>query len=726
MKDLNNYIIKVRILSILFITLLCSESLSAQKTRSVTLSIGKSNTSAEVSQPKDDLYCDPSNMPVICTQEYDDQGCYLKVTYYHNYTATAMNAWALPHGIYMEISGANFTSGAIYGGGSGSAAGDSWLAAASPMLLKTITPTIIHGSNQLCWIREPNLATTGSVTTSTTAIPSNTIFCFKAYMNVYTYPLTITFHELTGFAWPVTDIIDLNQWMCESTGVLDKPQKTFTIPPVTICAGQDAMLQLTSNPGLSANPYYVEWYRCDCSTNACTLPWNDQTGWELVQWGWASDQHPTGTRDYTTCYAAKIIEEGGCFIYWSDVSTVTVCQPGAPDITASPVSPYDPLMSINGLNRYCDKWEGNLTIPAVGFTCGAKISWTKKKNHVVDSNFTYGSYPGDPVPTGLLDAHIPTPHFPDCYDLYTFTAHIKFDNDACPQLDREFNIYIDCNVPPGTITAAANSFVGGTASAPELCYNGATTLTYSGLCTEVVKWEQCVQTDPCFQGPWRCLEWSDIPTDPGTSNTFWTNALTASTKYRVTLRNGACGPYYSYITVTVKPELKVTLNANNNILCRPGSPCPEIVLNANIECRHSFMNLTYKWYHIGTATGLTLIGTNNTNTFALNSPALQVPGYYYVEVYDPVCGMVTSGIVTICRPTVKIIGPLAICPGESANLVSLVEDCCSSTPCTYEWLPGGETTPNITVSPSVSTPYTLRVTCGCCVIITSFPLTVCL
>jgi hypothetical protein len=682
MKDSNNYIKKVKILIFVFVTLLNYNSSMAQQTFEKPMLVSKNNSKTSTSLLTDE-YC--NSMSVIVGQSFDANGCYLEFHYNHDYSASNItNAYVLPHGFYVKIGGATISSGTIC------SSGNAWLTAAT---------MISTASDELCWIRQPIV--TGS--NSTTAIQPLVNYCFRVYINNIVYPLNIIFRELTGWAWQSATTVNTQFWDCEAKSSREKPIKNFIIPNYTICSGQATILQLTSNPPISPNAF-IEWYKCNCATNVCLDPWVSLAGWQLVQQGYLSTTCPTNLLNNTTCYAAKITEMGGCFSYWSNISQVTVCQPTAGNILVSPIPPYGQLQTISGLPspRYCNKWSGNLQIPDVGFTCNATITWTKNGT-VIATN----SPPGTLIPTSLLTGSNPNA----CFNAYAFNAHIVFDNNACPPIDRSITIYIDRNVVAGTINVAPNYSL-------NICNDQVTRLIYNGTCTEILKWEQREKQGPCGQGAYS--NWGAIPMDPGASNTYWTNNLTTTTQYRVKVRNGACGPVYSLpITVNVKPKLKVTLTTNNYVYCKIPNPCSTTVLTAAVDCAGLFNNLIFKWYRDGSW----IATTNNVDSLSLTQ-LLFAPGIYYVEVSASPCGTVRSNAITICYPTANISGPLAICLGGSDTLTANVYDCCSPN-CTFLWMPGGQTTQSIIVSPSSTTVYTVSVKCGCCIIKPTFKLIVC-
>lgn len=158
--------------------------------------------------------------------------------------------------------------------------------------------------------------------------------------------------------------------------------------------------------------------------------------------------------------------------------------------------------------------------------------------------------------------------------------------------------------------------------------------------------------------------WVDIPGATGTN--FWqTNRLIETTQYRVRFTNGVCPPVYSNEdTIFVQTQVSAIISYHTS-LC-PGVLCPNVQFDLNINPATS----TWQWYKDGSP----IAGTNQLMSYTTN-----VAGHYSVVVIDPVCGNVTSNVVSAVKFGALLSGPTCVCfnPYLDTNLtVTPVCDAC--------------------------------------------------
>lgn len=186
----------------------------------------------------------------------------------------------------------------------------------------------------------------------------------------------------------------------------------------------------------------------------------------------------------------------------------------------------------------------------------------------------------------------------------------------------------------------------------------------------------------------------------GTISYLWSNGATtpsitvsptSTTIYTVTFTRNGCSATGSG-TVTVNPS--PTASVNNATICNGSS--------ATLTAAVSPTGGTFAWTpgSFGNVNQITVSPTSTTTynlTYTLNG-----------------CTATASGTVTVNPvPSVSVNSP-TICAGSSATITSTV----SPAPvagATYSWSPGGQNTPNITVTPATTTNYTLTFTsaAGC-------------
>ena len=617
-----------------------------------------------------------TNVSVVSTA----QGCFINVTYKNTYTYVTgtTNAFMLPHGLYVEVCPqAQIQS--VTGG------------------LGGVTPVL--SDNYVYWVKNcPASNNYSNIILSNTTVTAS----IKLASGFCPGSCTVTVRELTGWAFPNNPQF----WSCEQTHTITTLPVNYSIGPNTsVCYGSALTLSVTRPPfNLPPPPgSTVKWYKftptpCTnlCPTATCPIG----PTWDLVQTGGFPYKYNTNILTNTTCYVAQV--EFGCGVWVSNVRRVEVCQgPPSATINITTLTGSPPTL-INNVPHACSSWSGQLCLNLQPSCCPTTIMrWERRTRNLTypsACNPVWGSWvqlsnlSGDTCIT--TDSLLVAPGA--CQTLYEFKAVLQ---NACPgQSTPTYTIVIDRPPVPGQITIVPG------APTPPLCYDDATKLRYNSTCAEVVEWEMQEEINPPCSNNWP-ISWTTIAGSQ--SCVWWTNKLQKTTRYRVKVKNGACPPVYSLVrTVGVKPQLAVTISANQTVLCPPG-----VTLTAHTSygppCGYP---VTYQWFKDGQpiagATGSTYSPT--------------IGGYYYVVVTGGVCGDEKSNVITICdRPLLVIEAPCCVCPGETVYLNAVVvwsPQNCQAPSCTYLWNTGA-TTPSISVtSPGT---YSVTVNCGICPPMTS-------
>ncbi len=166
-----------------------------------------------------------------------------------------------------------------------------------------------------------------------------------------------------------------------------------------------------------------------------------------------------------------------------------------------------------------------------------------------------------------------------------------------------------------------------------------------------------------------------------TTQTISVSPLTTST-YTVTYSAGSCGVAVDSGKVSVTPRPDVVVS--DTIVCAGQS--------ATLTATPSIGGGTYVWSPGGATTASITEAPAGASTYTV---IYTIPGC----IPDTASG--TIGIIT--SPVVSLRPDTTICPGTNAILFASV----SATGGSYQWSPGGSTTPNITVSPASATTYTV-------------------
>lgn len=232
-------------------------------------------------------------------------------------------------------------------------------------------------------------------------------------------------------------------------------------------------------------------------------------------------------------------------------------------------------------------------------------------------------------------------------------------------------IYTNCNGAQVVVTDVVTVTVGGSssvtvnASSTTICDGQSVTITANGTPGGgTYSWNPGGQTS------------SSIVVSPNTTTT-----------YVVSYNYNGCIAKDS-VTITVNPV--PTVNVNNATICNGGTA----ILTANVNPGGG----TFSWVPGGFTTQSISVSPGSTTTYTVT---------YTLNG----CTNTASGTVTVGGNPSVVVNSASICSGQSATL--------TATPNpgggTYSWVPGGQTTQSITVSPSSTTTYTVTYDLGGCI-----------
>lgn len=709
-------------------------------------------------QPKG-VDCDNVTWTFTRDLNYD---CRYIIKFKSTYSTGNVNGMALPHGIYIKITG-----GTVAGVGSLSSS----LGAAGWFTSMPVpTQVLSSAQDEIFWIKQVHCGGSSAtdLITHQNAIKSNESLKIAVDIAPVAGSPSIKIHAefVYGFSWPYCLPISSNPQPCGTCSVpaptsvthLDCPGDTIIphlpnpyqiicnnaedyplfipIPDCMLCLPDDNCANLTLSANLPPSPVTtIEWYKCTTCPIPCPTTVTDadlmanNSPWTLdmtqVYTGGPQPFYPTGQLFYSTCYVAKV--KRGCDTWITDPLTLWVCQPlPAITISATPALTWlnDPQWHTGW--HACEQWSGTLSIPPAGFTCPAHITWEQWDYNHWDliQSLNYTPPFSNPVPNPFeinVSNLVCLPSTIGCDSLYTFRMTI--DDICTPVVSKTIDIYIDKKTEDCPYTFAADpqwigTVTGATIQNPIFCDSGATVLKLNAECLKIKQWEISEVSDPCGSatwGPWTVLS------QAGSSPTWWTNILTKSTKYRAWVYNGTCydanNPVYTNeVIVTIIPKPSLSLATDKYYIC-PGCSLP--TLTATITCPTINTFTSYHWMHDGT-----IVATTPGNTF---QPS--VPGLWSCIANGGICGpLVSDNAIVICgSPTLSIDGPCCFCAGESVTLTANVQGCNIQT-ILYEWRNSSgqliSTNSSITVS-SADTYSVMVIIDGCCILTANKTVTLC-
>lgn len=213
----------------------------------------------------------------------------------------------------------------------------------------------------------------------------------------------------------------------------------------------------------------------------------------------------------------------------------------------------------------------------------------------------------------------------------------------------------------------------------------------NGTCTNSTTASVSITPSPTLtvNSPSICAGQVATLTASGATNYTWTPGSTTGTSYTIAPAStttinviGAIGSCTTQVSRTITVNSSPTITVNSPTIC----PGQTVTLTANGAA-------SYTW-NTGPA----------TNTISV-SPASTTN--YTVTGSNGTCSSSKTTTVTVAAVPSVSVTSASICSGGSATLTA-------SGATTYTWIPGGQTTTSISVTPSVSTIYTITGTNGTC------------
>lgn len=247
---------------------------------------------------------------------------------------------------------------------------------------------------------------------------------------------------------------------------------------------------------------------------------------------------------------------------------------------------------------------------------------------------------------------------------------------VCPLVTTTYTVTIteECSGQQTTCAATIQVLplpIAGTASISEtsVCANQTVDLTLTGS-DGLIQWQSAASA----AGPWTNIA-------GGTDPTFTTDPLTANLCFRAEVTG--CGPL-----------------VYSNIVCVTVNPAPTVAVADQTICAGETATLTA----VPSAGGGNFVWTPGGQTTNSISVSPGVTTTYYVEYVLNNCPGNDSAVVTVNPvPTTLNLVDGAICLGESIALTANPD----ITGGTFSWSPGGQTTADITISPAVTTTYSV-------------------
>jgi gliding motility-associated-like protein len=560
----------------------------------------------------------------------------------------------------------------------------------------TLTATPTESGGTYAW---SNSATTASITVSPTATTTYTV----------TYSL--------GSCTPVIN-----------TGTVTvSPAPTVTVNSVTICSGETTTLTATptelggtyawSNAAtmasITVSPTATTTYTVTYSLGGCTLAIGSGTVTYSSPSVSISPTSATINSGQSTSFSATGSPSGGSYS-WSNGSTTSA-------LTVSPTTTttYTVTYNLNGCTT-----TATITVtvnPAVILTVNSTTICSGANTTLTATpSITGGTYAWSNGGTGQSITVNPTSNTP-----YTVTYTLNGGTTtAVGTVTVNQTPIVSATTGSATICTGQAAAISSTVSIPNGTYlwsNGSTTSSISVSPTVTTSYSYTYTANTCQSisnsitititvNPTPTLSLSTATICSGQSTTITPTASPTGGTY---LWSG--GQTTSTITVsptaTTTYSLLYTLNG-----CQATSqsiitvnPIPNVSVSPTTICSGSTGNLTAV-PNIGAGTYIWSPGGATTNTITV-SPTTTAT--YNVTYTLNGCNGTGNAVVTVTPAPTLTLNDVSICNGDLANLTVVP----SIPGGTYLWLPSGQTTTTISLSPTTTTSYTVQYTLGNCPVV---------
>ncbi|MDP9193591.1 MAG: hypothetical protein M3P06_18000 [Acidobacteriota bacterium] len=465
----------------------------------------------------------------------------------------------------------------------------------------------------------------------------------------------------TQFGAIVTDVCGNSAGLPEKTVFLCVP--TIDEQPVEhqiVKQGDPVTVSIAATPAISGQPLTIAWHR---SGNSNTVLGNGPSFSPVLTAG--------TTETYYAIASAPCADSANATVY-SHQATIEVCAPPvitglSSDTNITHLESTTIVVVATG-NELTYQWYKGVS----GDTANPLNGWTDDSNEFTPSQTT--SYWCRVTSRGVCTI-----------DSGTITVHV-------------------CNPP--SIVAQPQS----------------TTIFANGTATLSVTVDDNDNTDPLTY-QWQRLagfEWQNVAN--ATSTTFTTPSLTTETTYRLQIDVGDCHIASEPATVSICALAEVIQASPAETLVTVGQ---STTLQLTIS---SYYAPTIHWYE-----GESGVKTTPAGSGASIAVSPQTTKSYWAEIESGGCvSRTTNYTVRVCKPSI-VSQPAAasIASGQSATLSVATTTLAGQT---FQWYTGtagntaspvlGQTSANITVSPTTTTSYWVRVTGTCSTSVDSVAATV--